>query len=203
MTRPPPVEQPYIEYLDKESTLVGLLATFAVASAGLLLQATLGAKDASQAAVLWVRSRGYVASSAALGVTAAVAFFRERSLLAYYIGQLSLAHALGGAPPEEPGDDPMTTTDLLLAANSWSTWFWYQVGWIFLGAAAAAFVAGLVASSLTSLQSTFWQFIINVTIVVLAAALALLRSRLVEAKDAASQASDAASQGELDNISEP
>lgn len=184
MSSDPALSQSYVEYLEKESTLVGLLATFAIGAGALILQATLGAKDLTRAAKLWEVAGGYLSASSALCVTAAVAFFRQRSLLAYYVGQLALAQALGSAPTEWQSDKPLTTSELLLKANAWSTWFWYQTGWVFLTAAAAAFVSAVLTIPLPLFASPSWQFFVALTLALCATMIVMQRHRALAALDA-------------------
>lgn len=180
--------QAYVDYLDKESTLVGLLATFAVAAGALLLQTTLGAKELTAASKLWNTTGGYISTAAMSCAIAALAFYRQRSHLAYYIGQIALARTFGAAPPEDQGEPSLSVGELLHMANAWSTWSWYQVGWIFLATAAVAFAITLVTIPFPWLSTVHVQSPISGALVVLAAAVAARRSRSLSARDAASEA---------------
>lgn len=53
----------------------------------------------------------------------AFSFYKQRALLAYYYGQISLQTGLNSRGK---------TRELLLAADSWQSWIWYQAGFGFL-----------------------------------------------------------------------
>ena len=115
--------QPYLEYLDKEMTIMGILSAFATTFAGLTLERTVSAKAHTPLAILWVDSGVLVAGAAGSAVVAALLFYLQRSLLAWYYGQVTLS---------EVREDTKEVAQLLTDADSWPTWARYQLGFVAL-----------------------------------------------------------------------
>ena len=111
----------YCDYLDKEMTLMGLLSAFAVAVPAIVLDRTAGARQDEQPhlAALWAEHRGLLAAGKLVFLLSALYFYRQRSLLAYYLGQLRFSQT----PARYPG---MSDRHLLEIADSWATWVHYQ-----------------------------------------------------------------------------
>ncbi len=72
---------------------------------------------------------------------AALFFYRQRSLLAYYIGQLRLSQTVAHY-------DGVTAKALLEDADSWATWVWYQTGFVLMTLGFAAYGMTFFASIL-------------------------------------------------------
>jgi len=117
---------PFVEYLDKEMNIMGILSVFCVAVSALALDRTAGAAVTSPLAAAWRHSAPLIASDVLLGFVAALFFYWERSLLAWYAGQLALAEAT---------DAPKTVQERLIDADGWDTWISYRLGFISLYAA--------------------------------------------------------------------
>ena len=115
----------FIEYLDKEMNIMGILSVFCVAVAGLSIDRTAGAAALSALSVCWQRSAPLIASGAFAALLAALFFYRQRSTLAWYAGQLALAEVT--AKPEK-------AADLLADADAWETWISYRFAFIWLHA---------------------------------------------------------------------
>jgi hypothetical protein len=121
--------KPYLDYLDKEMTIMGILSAFSIAAPAAVL-GTLLSKDSGVSAQIWAGQQAFIAAGSALCAVAAFLFYKQRSLLAWYYGQLSLTEALGGqviAVYEE-------VKEYLLMADSWQTWLSYCLGFTLLGA---------------------------------------------------------------------
>jgi uncharacterized oligopeptide transporter (OPT) family protein len=117
----------YCDYLDKEMTIMGLLSAFAVLVAGLVLDRTAAADPEKQAtlAQLWSDQREFLGVGSIAFLLAALCFYLQRSLLAYYIGQLRFSKTM--ARYEKP-----SAKELLEDADSWATWIQYQTGFVLL-----------------------------------------------------------------------
>jgi hypothetical protein len=138
MVRPKPdsmsvnVER-YLTYLDKEMTIMGILSGFCVATLAASIK-VFTSKDASAAQLLWQVCPLPILLAHAMLLFAALAFYRQRSLLAWYYGQIAL---------EDSGYS--TGCDLyqwLANADGWDTWINHQRGFWFL---AGAFFEGVMA----------------------------------------------------------
>jgi hypothetical protein len=76
--------KPYLEYLDKEMTIMGILSGFCVAVLALVVDKIAGAKDQTPLASLWTdQSETWLIGAGALLVSA-LFFYRQRSHLAWY-----------------------------------------------------------------------------------------------------------------------
>lgn len=114
----------YLEYLDKEMSIMGILSAVSVIAPGGILSAVL-ASDKSPANALWNTSSFFIVAGAVMCIVAALCFYRERSNLAWFYGQICLTEVL-------ESDDVPRTRELLRQADSWATWWPYSWGFTFL-----------------------------------------------------------------------
>lgn len=112
--------KPYLEYLDKEMTIMGLLSTFDVLVLGLTLNSSLG-EHRGELQNVWSYGHWYLVGGSFWMLVAALLFYRQRSLLAYYYGQIALCGIQGRSGEY---DD---LKSVLVDADAWTTWFFYQV----------------------------------------------------------------------------
>jgi hypothetical protein len=109
----------YRDYLEKEMTIMGVLSAFSIAVAGFV------AKDFADAKFEISRPPWdhwqFVVLGCGLFITAAAAFYHERSLLAWYSGQLALKQVDATWPTQ-------SLRDWLLEVDGWSAWIPYRVG---------------------------------------------------------------------------
>ena len=115
----------YLEYLDKEMTIKGIMSVFCVSVAGLVAKTILGINPQNATTkilsdVLWTNGSDYILAGAACLLAAALCFYLQRSLLAWYYGQLCLSDSKGKNP-----------TELLDNADSWATWIRYRWAFVF------------------------------------------------------------------------
>jgi hypothetical protein len=134
----------YVEYLDKEMTIMGVLSAFTVAGAALTLDRTLGAKDAPLLSALWSDSSSFLVLGAGSLFLGALEFYRQRSLLAYYYGQILLSRT----PLEYVHG---TWLSLLEDADAWDAWSHYKNGFAFLTAGFVYYLIAVLAAA------TRWQ----------------------------------------------
>lgn len=114
----------YLEYLDKEMTIMGLLSAFAVAVTSFATERIL---NAEKGLLNQIGSIGklHVLAGAASALLAALFFYLQRSHLAWYYGQTTLAQSRGASSPE-------SVESLLTRSDGWDTWARYQTGFAIL-----------------------------------------------------------------------
>jgi hypothetical protein len=111
----------YLDYLDKEMTIMGVLSAFSVAVPSLVLSQVAGAKESSGLEKMWAAHPNLFAAGSAFLLLSALCFYRQRSLLAYYYGQICLALV--------PNFAEQSRDEWLTEADSWATWLHYR--WAF------------------------------------------------------------------------
>jgi len=139
------VAKPYLDYLDKEMTIEGILSAFCVAVGGVAFDRVLGGKaDGASSFVGQLQEFSYPFVLAAIAglVTAALFFYLQRSTLAWYYGEISfaVATALAGRAGEA---DAASVLESLEDAHSWSAWNRYKFGWSFLAVTAVEILLAL------------------------------------------------------------
>ncbi|HUA14772.1 MAG TPA: SET domain-containing protein [Verrucomicrobiae bacterium] len=112
----------YLEYLDKEMTIMGILSAVAIAAPAGILNVLLSDKNPFKDQLL-AAGPFFVMLGSVSCILAALSFYGERSMLAWYYGQICLTEAL---------DSGITSSqraeDLMVGADSWETWIRYQWG---------------------------------------------------------------------------
>lgn len=130
--------KPYLEYLDKEMAIMGILSAVSVIAPGGILSALLaGEKGTPNAAgQLWNSCSGFILAGATFCIVSALYFYKERSTLAWFYGQICLKEALNPTDFEE-------IQNWLKDADSWEAWWPYSCAFTLL---IAGFVEYLLAS---------------------------------------------------------
>jgi hypothetical protein len=124
----------YADYLDKEMTIMGILSTFCVIALGGCVTALSGiAKDHSAwFPGFWVQQGPFIFLGMIALLFSAFFFYRQRSILAYYVGQIYLSlfdsNLVTGS-----------TTALHKQADRWSTWIFYRQAFLCLFTASVLF----------------------------------------------------------------
>jgi hypothetical protein len=111
-------KQKYLEYLDKEMTIMGILSTFAVLIVSLLLQQIGSAEVGKLFNSIWEEEGWYILVGSASTLIAAMLFYLQRADLAWHYGRLARA--------EDEAEDSASKAD------SWATWIPYIWGFKFL-----------------------------------------------------------------------
>ena len=137
-TRRPLAAESYLGYLDKEMNIMGILSVFCVLTVAGIASAFKDAKlnGDTVAAVLWTRGSIYFVCGCFCSLFAGLFFYRQRSLLAWYYGQICLSEISGQNGPLE---------NWLAEADGWTTWRWYQAAFATLVAGFAEFSLGVLA----------------------------------------------------------
>jgi hypothetical protein len=158
--------KPYLDYLKTEMTIMGVLSAFSVAVAGVVLDKESGGKTTGSFADTWASYAVLWLISACGWMLAALAFYRQRSLLAYYYGQLALTEL------EDRPSWVLSRAKLLYECDSWETWRWYRTGFTAMAGAAAVMISItiLVCANSTNRSSVhdatlFWLPIVIVAII--------------------------------------
>ncbi len=141
----------YLDYLDKEMTIMGILSTFCVAAVALTLD-RIGNADLSKDTVfrrIWERDSTFVLVGSGWLLLAALCFYLQRSLLAYYYGGISLSL-------NNPEGHPWSTSTWLVEAYSWAVWIRCRIGFMCLVLAASCFSAALVGATGSGHQLPSW-----------------------------------------------
>jgi len=86
--------KPYLDYLDKEMTIMGILSAFSVAALGGVF--TILTKADQIGPTLWSGGSVFLVAGSAYCLIAASLFYKQRSRLARFYGELSLVQSRGG-----------------------------------------------------------------------------------------------------------
>jgi hypothetical protein len=151
--------KPYLDYLDKEMTIEGILSAFCVAVGAAAFDRVLGAKSdtaSSLVKALQDFSYPYVLAAIIGLMVAALFFYLQRSVLAWLYGQISLRVTceMHNITTEA---DTTSFRAWLDIGDSWSLWNRYKFGWSFLAVTAVEVLVALFFSiSRRSLPSARW-----------------------------------------------
>lgn len=124
----------YLDYLDKEMTIMGLLSTFCVIVVGAVLNCALGAAGSSNWQQVWENGAAYLMLGSALILLGAGSFYLQRSFLALVFGELSMNVTM-----------KLDVTRVLGEADSWPSWMWYRYGFALAIAGFAEYFLALIA----------------------------------------------------------
>jgi hypothetical protein len=132
----------YLDYLDKEMTIMGILSTFAVAMVALFLQ-QIGTAEPTKNSLfysLWQTEFPYIITGSVGVLVSAIIFYLQRADLAWHYGRLAQAidkasgTSMKGEDALAAGNKTNIPEKLLDEADSWETWipyFWaFKFLWI-------------------------------------------------------------------------
>jgi len=140
----------YLDYLDKEMSIMGVLSTFCLAVPSLFLERVISADEKSIAhnflLNLWCNGWLFLTVATGMLFFGAAYFYKQRSRLAWYYGQIALEMAL-------PDYTAHKLEQWLKNADSWEVWIPYH--W-----AKTAIIFGSTGFSLAVL-SVYVQFVHN------------------------------------------
>jgi hypothetical protein len=122
----------YVEYLDKEMTIMGILSTFCMVVVGgcATLLSDVAKEQHGWFTSFWHAQGPFILCGSAAIVLSAFLFYRQRSLLSYCVGQIHLSSKYQECADGSP-------RELHERANSWKTWRYYRLAFICLFTAAA------------------------------------------------------------------
>ncbi|MGA2604263.1 MAG: hypothetical protein ABSG14_08545 [Verrucomicrobiia bacterium] len=169
----------YLEYLDKEMGIMGVLSTFCLAVPSLFFERVATADPKAMGhdflASLWSSGLWFLIWGSALMFGSAACFYRQRSRLAWYYGQIALELSL-------PGYTGRTVDEWLKKADSWDSWIPYQCG--FWMCVSAVCEWGLAMLSVYVCEVEQWGSIAALVVVALLCGwLVLIRRNSIKFKD--------------------
>jgi len=171
MSEPDGGVKAYLEYLDKEMTIMGILSTFCVAGASLAIERTAGAEKTSYLAMIWAHNMGNVVFGSSLLMTAGLFFYLQRSHLAHLYGSICISIA-------RPESHYWDTKRWLLEAYSWAAWLHYRFGFMSLTLAVIVFFDIILRNAYPGFPSAaMWFVFVPVILVFLANYLVLTTYR--------------------------
>ncbi len=139
----------YLEYLDKEMTIMGILSTFCVAAAALVVDKVGSAdKDSIFRTVGQEHALSVFTASASL-ILSGLFFYLQRSRLAHFYGSICMSIA-------EPHYHSWGTHQWLKDAYSWHAWLRYRIAFSFLEASAVLYGHVLYRTILPSKPPFYW-----------------------------------------------
>jgi len=141
----------YLDYLDKEMSIMGILSTFCVAAVALAID-RVGNADLAKDTVfrrIWEQHSSYVLAGSGWLVLAAFCFYLQRSQLAYYYGGISLSI-------DNPEGHPWSTATWLAEADSWASWLRYRIGFMCLVLAFTSYAAALFGAAGSGRMLPIW-----------------------------------------------
>jgi|SRR5208282_1065974 len=160
----------YLEYLDKEMTIMGILSAVAIAAPAGVLNVLLGDKNTFKDQLL-AAGPFFVILGSVSCVLAALAFYGQRSRLAWHYGQICLAESL-----DDSASGLAESEKYMLGADSWETWVRYQWGFTTLVTGFAYYIAATFFALLTpNSHLALAAKIIHPAFPLLAAAVAVLQ----------------------------
>jgi hypothetical protein len=126
----------YLDYLDKEMTIMGVLSTFCVLVAGGALDRVSSSAN-TYFEVVWKHGNAFIIVGSIFALFAALCFYLQRSLLAWYYGQISLCLTktkpeITGKTRSEKTEYEYSLNDWYADADSWPTWIRYNCAFGFL-----------------------------------------------------------------------
>lgn len=161
----------YLDYLDKEMTIMGVLSTFCLAIPSLFFERVISADQNSIAhdflAALWHGGTPYLVFASVLMLAGAALFYRQRSLLAWYYGQIALKMAL-------PDYTTPSLEQWLKESDSWETWIKYHWAYWTVIFATAGFVLAILSVYVQFIQTHWWCFV-GILVVALVLVVKLIR----------------------------
>jgi len=163
----------FLEYLDKEMTIMGILSAFAVALAALSLERTAGADAGTTLAEIWQHGKPFILAGSVGALISALFFYLQRSLLAWFYGQIALCEIRGD------GKDELLAW--LENTDAWDAWFRHEAGFVMLASACVLFSFGAASALVPDIRSYLApSIIIPIVALVVLLVLGTIRKLLVK-----------------------
>jgi hypothetical protein len=155
---PDEATKPYLDYLEREMTIQGILSTFCIVASAAALDRVLAVEpDKTSQFVLKVQAVAcpyFVCAIVAL-VSTAWFFYWQRSELAWLNGQIGLAVLRETRGLKVPKDG-WTMEELIEQADSWSIWAPYKCGLTLLAISAAEIALVFIVASFGTTSPSHW-----------------------------------------------
>jgi hypothetical protein len=161
---------PYLGYLDKEMTIMGILSSFSVLLVGGLFSSLASAKLGELPGEIWSSSADLLILCNGLIFAAAFCFYLQRSQLAWFYGQICLSL-------QDPhlSEHDRTVEAWLKEVDSYSAWFRYDFAFVFLTLGILECIAVIVNYH----HPLSYLFLVSFGVVALAMVASFLRVRIL------------------------
>ena len=156
----------YLDYLDKEMSIMGVLSTFCLAVPSLFFERAISADQSSIAhdflTKLWSNGFCCLMVSSSFMLIGAAFFYKQRSKLAWYYGQISLEMAL-------PNYTGQQLEQWLKNADSWEAWVRYHWAYYSLVLAVLGFILAALAVYIPFMNAfnCFFAFVLLVLFIIM------------------------------------
>jgi hypothetical protein len=140
-------------------TIMGILSVFCVLTIAGIANAfkDVKTKEETLATMVWIRGHTFIVCGCLCLMVAALFFYRQRSLLAWYYGQICLSEIHGSNGPVK---------QWLADADGWTTWRSYKAAFAALGAGFAELALGVLAVKYDWMSRTIIPLAIPVLIAI-------------------------------------
>jgi hypothetical protein len=125
MPEPTEATKGFLEYLDKEMTIMGILSTFCFAAAALVIDRAASADKTSFFKDLLTHHPTQVFIGSEFLMVAGLCFYLQRSRLAHFYGSTCISLAA-------PSATEWNTNRWHIESYTWATWIRYRMGFLFL-----------------------------------------------------------------------
>ena len=151
----------YLDYLEKEMNIMGVLSAFCALTPALVLRELLQATQGSNLFAVWVTFRAFIVLGTLLLLCAAGFFYAQRSELAWYYGQISLAFLRSDGERE-------SIQQWMDDADSWATWNRYKRALVYLVAGSFGYSLPLIGTLVGyHFPVILWIYIFSVAVTLL------------------------------------
>lgn len=116
----------YLDYLDKEMTIMGILSTFCVAAAALVIDRVSSAEHTYFFGRLATDHPVQVYIGSGFLLAAGLCFYLQRSRLAHFYGSICMSRVMPSVTEWK------STERWLVEAYSWAPWLRYRIAFLFL-----------------------------------------------------------------------
>lgn len=125
MSDPTEATKGFLEYLDKEMTIMGILSTFCFATAALVIDRAASADKTSFFKDILTHHPTQVFIGSGFLMVAGLCFYLQRSRLAHFYGSTCISLAA-------PSATEWSTNRWHIESYTWATWIRYRMGFLFL-----------------------------------------------------------------------
>jgi hypothetical protein len=143
----------FLEYLDKEMTIMGILSTFCVAAAALVIDRVASADKTSFFKSLLMDHPVQVFAGSAFLIAAGLFFYLQRSHLAHLYGSTCISMAA-------PSATEWTTDRWLIEAYTFATWLRYRIGFFLLTITTIVYAHAIYQELYPKRNPYLWQEVV-------------------------------------------
>jgi hypothetical protein len=153
----------FLDYLDKEMTIMGILSTFCIAAAALVIDRVASADKASFFKSMLADHPVQIFVGSGLLIAAGLFFYLQRSHLAHLYGSTCISMAA-------PSATEWTTDRWLVEAYTFATWLRYRIGFFLLTMTAIVYAHAIYQQLCPAGDPYLWQEVVLIaTLVILLA----------------------------------